>query len=69
LALSVTRLVWTSRNRCYDFSKIFSSKNLAKILAFFVQTTASYCKKMINTLVFENLFLPKFGKNRRNFRS
>jgi hypothetical protein len=25
--------------------KIFSPKNLAKILAFFAQTTASFCKK------------------------
>jgi hypothetical protein len=33
--------------------KIFSLKNLAKILAFFVQTTASFCKNVIITLVFE----------------
>jgi hypothetical protein len=26
--------------------KIFSPKNLAKILAFFAQTTASFCKKV-----------------------
>jgi hypothetical protein len=48
-------------------SKIFSLKNLAKILAFFVQTTASFCKNMIITLVFEKkmpIFFEK-GKNRR----
>jgi hypothetical protein len=27
-------------DRCYDFLKIFSPKNLAKILTFFAQTTA-----------------------------
>jgi hypothetical protein len=41
------------RDRCYDFFLI-SPKNLAKILAIFVQTTASFfSKKMITTLVFE----------------
>jgi hypothetical protein len=33
--------------------KIFSPKNLAKILAFFAQTTASFCKNFIVTLGFE----------------
>jgi hypothetical protein len=33
--------------------EIFSPKNLAKILTFFAQTTASFCKNMIITLVFE----------------
>jgi hypothetical protein len=33
--------------------KIFSPKNLAKILAFLAQTTASFCKNLIITLVFE----------------
>jgi hypothetical protein len=33
--------------------KIISPKNLAKILAFFAQITASFCKDMIITLVFE----------------
>jgi hypothetical protein len=33
--------------------KIFSPKNLAKILAFFAQTTAIFCKNLIITLVFE----------------
>jgi hypothetical protein len=33
--------------------KIFSPKNLAKILAFFAQTTASFCTNLIVTLVFE----------------
>jgi hypothetical protein len=47
--------------------KIFSPKNLAKILAFFAQTTASFCKNLILTLVFEKNanFLLKNGKNRR----
>jgi hypothetical protein len=48
--------------------KIFSPKNLAKILAFFAQTTASFFAKIvIITLVFEKNanFLPKIGKNRR----
>jgi hypothetical protein len=45
--------------------KIFSPKKLAKILAFFAQTTASFGKNLIITLVFEkraNIFV---GKNRR----
>jgi hypothetical protein len=33
--------------------KIFSPKNLAKILAFFSQTTATFCRNLIITLVFE----------------
>jgi hypothetical protein len=33
--------------------KIFSAKNLAKILTFLAQTTASFCKNFIITLVFE----------------
>jgi hypothetical protein len=33
--------------------KIFSPKNLAKILPFFAQSTASFCKKLIITSVFE----------------
>jgi hypothetical protein len=47
--------------------KIFSPKNLAKILAFFAQTTASSCKNLIITLAFEKNanFLPKIGKIRR----
>jgi hypothetical protein len=40
---------------------------LAKKLAFFTQTTANFCKKLILTLVFEKnaIFSPKIGKNRR----
>jgi hypothetical protein len=41
-----------TRDRCYDFY-IFSPKNLAKILAFLAQSTASFCKKLIITSVFE----------------
>jgi hypothetical protein len=33
--------------------KIFSPKNLAKILAFFAQTAANFLQKVIMTLVFE----------------
>jgi homogentisate 1,2-dioxygenase len=33
--------------------KIFSPKILAKKMAFFVQTPASFCKNLITTLVFE----------------
>jgi hypothetical protein len=40
-------------DRCYDILKLFSPKNLAKILAFFAKTTASFWKKLIITLVFE----------------
>jgi hypothetical protein len=46
--------------------KIFSPKNLAKILAFFAQTAATFCKIFIITLVFEkndNIFAKKLGKN------
>jgi hypothetical protein len=46
--------------------KIFLPTILAKILAYFSQTTASFCKNLIITLVFENI--DKFfadGKNRR----
>jgi hypothetical protein len=32
---------------------MFSPKNLAKIMAFFAQTTAIFCKNLITTLVFE----------------
>jgi hypothetical protein len=36
-----------------DILKIFSPKNLAKILAFFAQTAATLFKNLIITLVFE----------------
>jgi hypothetical protein len=52
-----------SRERCYDFKNIFAEK-----LAFYAQTTASFCKNLIITLVFEKKtprFSPKIGKNRR----
>jgi hypothetical protein len=47
--------------------KIFSPKTLAKISSFFAQTTASFCKKLIITLVFgeKRYFLQKIGKNHR----
>jgi hypothetical protein len=48
--------------------RIFSPKNLAKILAFFAQTTASFCKNVIITLVFEKtpFFRRKLAKIAEN---
>jgi RNase P subunit RPR2 len=40
-------------DRCYDFKRIFSPKNLAKMMRFFAQTTATFCKNLITTLVNE----------------
>jgi hypothetical protein len=48
--------------------KIFSQKNLAKILAFFAQATASFCKNVIITLVFEknaNFFAENWQKSQK----
>jgi hypothetical protein len=45
--------------------KIFSPKNVAKILAFFAQTAATFCKHLIITLVFEknaNFFTENWQK-------
>jgi hypothetical protein len=55
-----------TRDRCYDFLNIFAKKS-AKILAFFPQTTASFCKNMIIALVFEKtpIFSQKMVENRR----
>jgi hypothetical protein len=57
-------------DRCYIwFFQIFSPKNLAKILAFFAQTTPSFLQKMIMTLVFEksaNFFRRKLAKIAEN---
>jgi hypothetical protein len=47
--------------------KLFSPKNLAKILAFFAQSTASFCKKLQS--VFEKnviLFRRKLAKIAEN---
>jgi hypothetical protein len=46
---------------------MFSPKCLTKKLAFFVQTTASFCKTLIITLAFEKnaIFSPKIGEIRR----
>jgi hypothetical protein len=46
---------------------IVSPKNLAKILAFFSQTTASFCKKIDHNIGFgeKRLFSPKIGENFR----
>jgi hypothetical protein len=48
--------------------KIFSPKNLAKMLAIFAQTTASFCKNLIITLVFEknaNFFAKNWQKSQK----
>jgi hypothetical protein len=51
--------------------KILSPKILEKLLAFFAQTSATFCKNLIVTLVFEKnaIFSQKIGKNRRKLRS
>jgi hypothetical protein len=46
--------------------KIFSPNNLAQKLVFFAQTNASFCKKLIITLVFEknaNIFAENCDHN------
>jgi hypothetical protein len=55
-----------SLNRCYDFENIFAEK-IAKILAFFAKTTASFCINLIITLVFEEKrhFFAEIGTNCR----
>jgi hypothetical protein len=48
--------------------KIYSAKNLAKILAFFSQTTASFYKNLIVTLFFDknvNLFAEYWQKSHK----
>jgi hypothetical protein len=48
--------------------EIFSSKNLAKILAFFAQTAATFCQNGIITLVFEknaNFFAENWQKSQK----
>jgi hypothetical protein len=49
------------------FFQIFSPKNLARILPFFAQTTARFCKQLIITLVFEKNgnFFAENWQNRR----
>jgi hypothetical protein len=47
---------------------IFLPKNLANIMAFFAQTTASICKNLIITLVFEknaNFFAENWQKSQK----
>jgi hypothetical protein len=52
---------------CYNYKKKISPKNVAKMLAIFVQTTASFSKTLILPLCFEKnaIFPPKIGKNLR----
>jgi hypothetical protein len=48
--------------------KIFSPKILAKILSFFAQTAATFCKNLIITLVFEknaNFFPENWQKSQK----
>jgi hypothetical protein len=56
----------TSGNNVMIF-KIFSPKNLAKILAFLTQIKAKLCKKLIITLVFEKN-ANFFGENGRKLQ-
>jgi hypothetical protein len=44
------RLAW---DRCYDFFKYFRPKFSNKNWRFFAQTTASFCKNLIMTLILE----------------
>jgi hypothetical protein len=48
--------------------KTFSPENLAKILAIFAQTTASFCKNFIITLICKKnaIFSPKMAKIAQN---
>jgi hypothetical protein len=49
------KLIWSPYTNPGDdvmILKIFLPKNLTKILAFFAQTTASFCKKLSIKLVF-----------------
>jgi hypothetical protein len=46
--------------------KMFSTKNMSKILAFFAQTTVTFCKNLIITLVLEknaNFFAENWQKS------
>jgi hypothetical protein len=43
----------TTWDRCYDFKNISAKKFGENIGVFFAQTTASFCKNVIITLVFE----------------
>jgi hypothetical protein len=48
--------------------KIFLQKNLAKILAFFARTAATFCKNLIKTLFFEknaNFFAENWQKSQK----
>jgi hypothetical protein len=47
--------------------KVFLLKNFTKMLAFLAQTTASFFKNLIITLVFDKnaIFSPEIGENPR----
>jgi hypothetical protein len=57
----------TTRDRCYDFSKNIFAEKFGENIGFFAQTTDSFCKNLIITLVFDRKanFFAKNGKNRR----
>jgi hypothetical protein len=57
------------KHRCYDLYKIFSPKKLAKKLAFFAHTSASFCKNWHWFLRKVPFFRLKIGKNCRKFWS
>jgi hypothetical protein len=45
--------VGLSGDRCYDLKKYFRQKKIGENIAVFVQTSASFCKNLIITLVSE----------------
>jgi hypothetical protein len=59
------RIFW---DRCYDFENIFA-ENFGENIGVFAQTSASFCKNLIITLVFEknaNLFAEICQKSQKN---
>jgi hypothetical protein len=56
------KLIW---DLCYDFKKYIRRKILRKKIGVFAQTTASFCKKLIITLVLEKKTPIFFAENRR----
>jgi hypothetical protein len=54
-----------SRDRCYGFQNVFAEK-YGKNIGFFAQTTVTFCKNLIVTLVFEknaNFFAENWQKS------
>jgi hypothetical protein len=61
--------MWSSSSA--HFFSYFGPKLWRKCWRFFAQTTASFCKNVIITLVFDKnvIFSPKIDKNRCKFQS